>query len=392
MRFPRECYQMERTIAQYMSHLRPSERRGLMLWVYGTVIARSACQNAVATALLSLGLWNSVRQRLREWLYDGSERARPCNTQLEVSLCFAPLTRWLLSWWQTDQLALAIDATLHSDRLTALVVSVLYRGCAIPVAWHILPANTRGPWIGPITGLLQSLEPSIPKHMSVLVMTDRGLWSPRLWKQIRAQGWHPVMRIRGDAVFQPVGGCRMPARRLIPGPGHAWVGTGTAFNTKHRHRFGTLIVMWDEEQAQPWIVLTDLAPQDVGVSWYGLRVWIELGFRALKGVGWQWQHTRRTDPDRASRHWLVIAVAMLWVMAYGSRAEDADALGVRPDKLRLPPDTYIEHSRVISVFSQGISWMLTRMLKGRMWSVLWLIPEPWPDVHKHLSLIYHPYT
>ena len=113
---------------------------------------------------------------------------------------------------------------------------------------------------------------------------------------------------------------------------------------------------------------------------------------ALKGVGWQWQHTRRTDPERASRHWLVIAVAMLWVMAYGSRAEDADALGVRPDKLRLPPDTYIEHRRGVSVFSQGISWMLTRMLKGRMWSVLWLIPEPWPDVHKRLRLIYHPYT
>ncbi len=86
MRFPRECYQMEQTIAQYMSHLRPSERRGLMLWVYGTIIAKSACQNAVATALVSLGLWNSVRQRLREWLYNGSERARPCNTQLEVSL------------------------------------------------------------------------------------------------------------------------------------------------------------------------------------------------------------------------------------------------------------------------------------------------------------------
>ena len=29
------------------------------------------------------------------------------------------------------------------------------------------------------------------------------------------------------------------------------------------------------------------------------------------------------------------------------------------------------------MFSQGISWMLTRMPKGRMWSVLWLIPEPW---------------
>lgn len=44
--------------------------------------------------------------------------------------------------------------------------------------------------------------------------------------------------------------------------------------------------------AQPWIVLTDLAPHRVGVLWYGLRMWIELGFRALKSMGWPWQGTR----------------------------------------------------------------------------------------------------
>ena len=32
------------------------------------------------------------------------------------------------------------------------------------------------------------------------------------------------------------------------------------------------------------------------LCWYMLRFWIELGFRALKSVGWQWQNTRRTDP------------------------------------------------------------------------------------------------
>jgi hypothetical protein len=25
-------------------------------------------------------------------------------------------------------------------------------------------------------------------------------------------------------------------------------------------------------------------------------MWVELGFRALKGLGWQWQRSRRTDP------------------------------------------------------------------------------------------------
>ena len=62
-----------------------------------------------------------------------------------------------------------------------------------------------------------------------------------------------------------------------------------------------------------------------------------MGFRALKGVGWQWQHTRRTDPARVARHWLVLAVATLWVVAYGTRSEDAQTQGVPPARLRTPP-------------------------------------------------------
>lgn len=57
-------------------------------------------------------------------------------------------------------------------------------------------------------------------------------------------------------------------------------------------------------------------------SWYGLRMWVELGFRALKSLGWQWQRTRRTDPAREARYWLILAMATWWVLAYGTRCQD----------------------------------------------------------------------
>ncbi|MCH7620568.1 MAG: transposase [Chloroflexi bacterium] len=67
------------------------------------------------------------------------------------------------------------------------------------------------------------------KSMTVVVMTDRGLGSPRLWQQIRALGWHPLMRVKNNTSFQPLQGQRQQARRLIPGPGHAWVGGALHF-------------------------------------------------------------------------------------------------------------------------------------------------------------------
>ena len=135
--------------------------------------------------------WNNLRQYLREWLYDGSDRTSPCQTQPDVTLCFAPLLRWVLAWWRSGRLALAIDPTLKGDQTTAIVISVLYRSCAIPVAWRIHPATQRGSWMDPTVELLKELAPAVPHDMSVIVLCDRGISSPKLWQQIRAQGWHP---------------------------------------------------------------------------------------------------------------------------------------------------------------------------------------------------------
>jgi len=99
MRSPREWYQVLATLTERFPGLRPAERRGLAWWVYGSILAQSSCQSAVGTALLTVGHWHGIRQYLREWLYDGNDKAAPCRTQLDVTLCFAPLLRWVLAWW-----------------------------------------------------------------------------------------------------------------------------------------------------------------------------------------------------------------------------------------------------------------------------------------------------
>src|SRR4051794_7561300 len=145
MHVPRELYPIERALAE---HLRGPQRRGLALWVLGAVLAQSACQAAVLAALLPWAPYHALRQRLREWLLDGADKAVPCAAQVDVERCFAPLLRRVLGWWQGRELALAVDATAHREDVVALVVSVLYRGSAIPVAWAVLPGNVPGPWLG----------------------------------------------------------------------------------------------------------------------------------------------------------------------------------------------------------------------------------------------------
>ena len=115
MRLPRECYQVQQVIETHLPHLTQPQLTGLAWWVCGTILVGSACQNAAASALSTRGNWNNLRQYLREWLYDGGDRARPCKAELDVSLCFAPLLRWVLGWWCSGRLALAVDPTLKGD-------------------------------------------------------------------------------------------------------------------------------------------------------------------------------------------------------------------------------------------------------------------------------------
>ena len=49
----------------------------------------------------------------------------------------------VLAWWPETQHELALDATTLGQRFTVLCVSVLVRGCAIPVAWKVLAYNQR---------------------------------------------------------------------------------------------------------------------------------------------------------------------------------------------------------------------------------------------------------
>lgn len=391
MRFPRELYQIEEQLTQQLPVLRPAHALGLALWVYGTVLAKSACLTAILVELVVFLKRDAARQRLREWLKDGRDKTRPCDAQVELAQCFPALLRWVITWWQgSTTLPLAIDAVSHQDRVVALVISVLYRGCAIPVAWHIVPAQEKGVWMPHILALIDHLAPAVPRAWCTLVLVDRGLWSPALWHHLRQRHLHPLLRLNDGIAVRPAGRKKtVTPAHLVPGPGRGWVGTAHVFGEEARQN-GTLIIIWGVGHKERWVLLTDLSPRAVQHSWYGLRMWIELGFRALKSMGWQWQKTRRTDPARVARHWLVLAVATLWVLGCGTREEDAEVLETTPDRIRVPPTLPVPTGRgLVSLFTRGLSAARRQLGHGRIWRRLWLRPSELPGPYPGVNMTVH---
>src|SRR5439155_242616 len=100
-----------------------------------------------------------------------------------------------------------------------LAVSVVYRGCAIPVAWVILPAGAKRAWRREWLRLLRRLRPAIPPGWTVIVLADRGLYAPWLFRRLTRLGWHPFLRINTGGSFRPTGAtCWRPLPTFAPRP------------------------------------------------------------------------------------------------------------------------------------------------------------------------------
>lgn len=364
-------------VSNHMTHLSKSQAAVLALWSFSMVLTRNSSVSA-ATVMVSALLGqqeNTVRQRLREWYWDAKDKKGPNRREVKVENSFAPLLRWILSKWQSQQLALALDATLLGDRLAVLAVSVLYRGCAIPVAWTVLVANKEHPWRKEWLRMLRLLHPAIPAEMEVIVLSDRGISRPWLFRRICRLGWHPLLRITVCGTFRPNNQATFkPLNSFVSQAGQTWQGTGTLY--KSNPLKCTLLCCWQPGYEQVWLLITDLPPQASQACWYGLRAWIEHGFKFIKRAGWQWHRTRMTDPQRAARLWLVVALATLWLLSVGGYAEKTVLLTTLPD---LPHFSRPPITRQVSIFRRGWCLILLALITQSTLPVSYFIPEPWPD-------------
>jgi Transposase DDE domain len=392
-----QLWRWHQTVSTYLPHLSRPQVTGLVLWSVGLILAHSCGLTTVAAVLAYLLARSerTTREQLRDWDREapakrGAKRGRKRRT-LDVTTCFAPLLRWVVAWWDPacPQLALAMDASTLGQRFTILSISVVVRGCAIPVAWKVVEATRAGAWRPHWIALLDALADAIPADWTVIVLADRGLYARWLFTTIQAQGWHPYLRINRQGQYCPAGATTFrPLSQVVTRVGQQWSGAVTCFAPKERQLTCTLLARWDAGYRDPWLVVTDLPPTRADVAWYGLRAWIECGFKDSKRGGWQWQATKMTDPARAERLWLVIAVATLWTVSVGCQAEaalPATVLADRPaEQVARRRATGRPAVRELSCFRRGRLVLIAMLCSGQDVPLGQLLPEPWPkslDTH-----------
>ena len=375
-----QLYAWADRVATRFPELPPAIALVLALWSFGLVLAHACGLTAIVAHLAPLlgRSANTTRQRLRELYQPAARKRGRRRTQLDPAICCGPLVRWVTDGWTQKRVALALDATTLGDRFTILTAAIVYRGCAVPVAWVVLPGNTPGAWQPHWVALLERVDAALGDGWQVVVLTDRGLESPALFEAICDLGMHPLMRVKACGKFRPSGWAKFHLLgSFAPREGDRFAAGGVAYTGSRLSC--TLLACRGAGCAEAWLVLTDLPPMAAAACWYALRSWIEQGFKVIKRGGWQWHKPRMTDPQRAERLWVALAVATLWLVEVGGLAE------FEPRPETIPQFRSKAGQRTYRVFRVGLGLILAGLLAGEVKRGR-LVPEPWPDVEPSASM------
>jgi hypothetical protein len=268
-----------------------------------------------------MGKPDTVERRLQRFI---------SNPRIEMASCCAKLSRWVIGSLPAGKpllLMLLVDETSLQDHLKVMVVSLAYRGKAIPLAWQCYRQDQ---WpmgqVDLILTLLGWVAEGIPSRraVTVLVEADRGIGnSPKLLRAIEGMGWRYLVRVSRMVRLKLEDGVQVPIGSLISREGDSWEGEVEAFK-----KAGWLkcraVLGWGLGHKEPWLLLTNHSR--AGAEWYGKRWWEELAFKDCKSNGWNWQRSHVWDPGHANRLWLVMALASAWMISLGARVRDNSQL------------------------------------------------------------------
>jgi hypothetical protein len=339
-------YEWVQTVGKVFPQLSKPQRFVLAAFSLGVAHAKSCSLTRIAQSLSILGTIPTVERRLQRWL---------SNHRVDHHQGSVCLAQWVLAWGfpagaspPRDQLVvLLVDETALNEYLKVMLVALVYRGRAIPLAWWCYPQDQYPlPQVELIDTLLGQVAQGLPPGLKVLVEADRGLGcSPDLMELVAARGWYFLFRVQGTVRLKTHSGQEVAFRDLVCQPGRCWNQEVRAFKKAGWMSYRAL-GYWKVGESEPWLLLTNWP--EATTAEYALRMWEEHGFRDLKSNGFNWQKSRVRQAAHANRLWLIMALAYVWAVSLGTWVLEQ---GQRWDQLARGA------KERISVFKLGLRWL-----------------------------------
>jgi hypothetical protein len=280
--------------------------------INGIVGSKSTQLPSVATKIPDGTKPESRVKRLSRWLD---------NACILEEVYFLPYVDLLLTQLALETLVVVMDGSVVGRGCLALMLHVVYKGRALPLAWRVRH-SPKGHCPEELhIALVELMSTLIPEGTKVVFLGDGEFDGTALQNTLSEMGWSYVCRTamsstatwEGETFRRDVlGACRQPGRLIA---------LQEAYVT--REMYGPIMVLccWAKGYQEPWYMVSNLATAEEACRWYQKRFRIETFFSDQKSRGFHIHKSHIADPQRLSRLLIAACLAYIWLVYLGSLCE-----------------------------------------------------------------------
>src|SRR5574341_25956 len=344
-------YQLGLRVKSLVPCFHKSHLQNLVLLVIGIAYSRSVSLPKAAGAVP----YNRIQLESR---VERFERLVQCEKLIPLEALKPVAKKVLKSLYRNGrgEIRAAMDRSMINDTLNLLHITVAYGGRALPLGWVRVPHEGNSD-LKLQQQLLEWFVECLPEgaRKRTTIIADREFHSIHLATWIEESlGLNFVLRIKAGTSVEFLGDWYRAGDLASRGRTRIWKSVKVTMDSKASHRVN-LVTVWDHDEEEPWLLITNLSEAEKVREIYAERFWIEEMFSDHKSRGLNLESTRITDPDRLERLLVAVTLAYLWIMEVGvivvnsGQRRQVDKRGA---------------SRSVSLCQIGLRWLTERKEPG----------------------------
>jgi len=248
--------------------------------------------------------------------------ARWCdNAHILEEMYFLPYADVLLRHLALQTVVLVMDGSGVGRGCTALMIHVVYKGRALPLAWRVRHAP-KGHFPEELhNALVELIRGLSPAGGQVVLLGDGAFDGTRLQHTLQQAGWSYACRTATSTVatwesetfrLDALGACLKPGRLIELQEVHFT-----------REAYGPILVLccWAKGYQEPLYLVSNMATAEEACRWYEKRFRIETFFSDQKSRGFHIHKSHISDVQRLSRLLIAACLAYIWIVYLGAVCE-----------------------------------------------------------------------
>lgn len=241
------------------------------------------------------------------------------NERVDFETCFAPYVKGLLLSLVHGPLVLAIDGSEAGRGCLALMVSVIYKGRALPLGWIVVKGKKGHFPEEAHVSLVEQVANLVPKGTDVIFLGDGEFDGITLQETVDKKGWQYVCRTAKNTVLTDDGD-EFSFQDLGIEPGDIISIPEVNFT---REEYGPVhtIAWWDKRNKDPIFLVTNMELAEEACYWYKKRFRIETFFSDQKSRGFHLHKSHLDKPERLATLMIAACLAYIWMVYLGDFAK-----------------------------------------------------------------------